>query len=136
MKGLQRVVWSEGMLVSPQHMQQAALYHERVLDCRLSATPSLAWGITAVQIDAGALTADQVVVSRFAGVLPDGLPLDFKAGDPEAPAARPIGPNFPAALPALEIYLAVPKEREGVPSVAGEMPPELKGTAGKAAIRT
>jgi len=41
MKGLQRVVWSEGMLVSPQHLQQADLYHERLLDCRLAATSPL-----------------------------------------------------------------------------------------------
>jgi type VI secretion system protein ImpJ len=136
MKGLQRVVWSEGMLVSPQHLQQSDLYHERVLDCRLAASTPLSWGITAVQVDSGALAADQLVVSRFAGVLPDGLPLDFKAGDPEAPAARPIGANFPPALPALEVFLAVPKERDGVPSVAGEMPAEAKVPAGKAAIRT
>ena len=137
MKGLQRVVWSEGMLVSPQHMQQADLYHERMLDCRLAASTPLGWGITAVQVDSGALAADQLVVSRFAGVLPDGLPLDFKAGDPEAPAARAIGANFPPALPALEVFLAVPKEREGVPSVAGEVSSaEAKAHAGKAAIRT
>jgi type VI secretion system protein ImpJ len=136
MKGLQRVVWSEGMLVAPQHMQQADLYHERMLDNRLSATAPLGWGITAVGVDAGALAADQLVVSRFAGVLPDGLPLDFKAGDPEAPAARPIGASFPPALPALEVYLAVPKEREGVPSVAGEVAPDAKGPAARAAIRT
>ena len=136
MKGFQRVVWSEGMLVSPQHMQQADLYHERVLDWRLSASTPLGWGIMAVQVDAGALAADQLVVGRFAGVLPDGLPLDFKAGDLEAPAARPIGANFPAALPALEVYLAVPKEREGVPSVAGEVAPDGRATAAKAAIRT
>jgi len=135
MKGLQRVVWSEGMLVSPQHLQQADLYHERLLDSRLVATAPLSWGITAVQIDAGALAADQLVVSRFTGVLPDGLPLDFKAGDPEAPAARPIGTSFPPALPALEVYLGVPKEREGVPSVAAEMG-DGKTPAGKAAIRT
>jgi type VI secretion system protein ImpJ len=135
MKGLQRVVWSEGMLVSPQHMQQADLYHERVLDCRLGAATPLSWGITAVQVDAGALAADQVVVTRFAGVLPDGLPLDFKAGDSEAPAARPIGANFPPALPALEVYLAVPKEREGVPSVAAEAT-DGKAAVGKGAIRT
>lgn len=136
MKGLQRVVWSEGMLVSPQHLQQADLYHERMLDCRLTATTPLGWGITAVQIDAGALAADQLVVTRFAGVFPDGLPLDFKAGDAEAPAARPIGANFPPALPALEVFLAVPKEREGVPSVAAEMSGDTKVPAGKAAIRT
>ena len=135
MKGLQRVVWSEGMLVSPQHLQQADLYHERLLDCRLAATSPLGWGVTAVEIDGGALAADQLVVNRFAGVLPDGLPLDFKAGDPEAPAARPIGASFPAALPALEVFLAVPKEREGVPSVAAETG-DGKAPAGKAAIRT
>ena len=122
MRGLQRVVWSEGMLVSPQHLQQADLYHERMLDCRLAATAPLSWGITAIEIDSGALAADQLVVDRFAGVLPDGLPLDFKAGDPEAPAARPIGANFPPQLPALEVYLALPKEREGVPSVAQKGP--------------
>jgi type VI secretion system protein ImpJ len=136
MKGLQRVVWSEGMLVSPQHLQQSDLYHEHLLDCRLSSSAPLSWGITAVEIDTGALAADQLVLSRFAGVLPDGLPLDFKAGDPEAPAARPIGTNFPPQLPALEVYLAVPKEREGVPSVAGEVLDGPKGLGGKAAIRT
>jgi type VI secretion system protein ImpJ len=136
MKGLQRVVWSEGMLVSPQHLQQADLYHERMLDCRLAASTPLSWGISAVQVDAGALAADQLVVSRFSGVFPDGLPLDFKAGDPEAPAARPIGANFPPALPALEVFLAVPKEREGVPSVAAEVAADAKAPSGKAAIRT
>lgn len=137
MKGLQRVVWSEGMLVSPQHLQQADLYHERLLDSRMAASTPLSWGITAVQVDAGALASDQLVVGRFAGILPDGLPLDFKAGDPEAPAARPIGANFPPQLPALEVYLAVPKEREGVPSVAAEMAAEDAKAAGrKAAIRT
>jgi type VI secretion system protein ImpJ len=122
------------MLVSPQHLQQADLYHERLLDCRLAASTPLSWGITAVEIDAGALAADQLVVNRFSGVLSDGLPLDLKAGDPESPAARPIGANFPPALQALEVYLAVPKEREGVPSVAAEIA-ETRA-AGKAAIRT
>ena len=32
MKAPQRVVWSEGMLVSPQHFQQQDLYHEALLD--------------------------------------------------------------------------------------------------------
>jgi type VI secretion system protein ImpJ len=135
MKGIQRVVWSEGMLVSPQHMQQADLYHERLLDWRFAATTTLNWGITSIEIDSGALAADQLVVSKFAGVLPDGLALNFTAGDPEAPAARPIGANFPAQLPALEVFLAVPKERDGVPSVAAESAGGGK-PAGKAAIRT
>jgi len=115
-----RVVWSEGMLVSPQHLQQADLYHERLLEARLAALVPQTWGILSLDLDLGALQADQLRVGRFLGILPDGLYLGFAAGDPEAPAARAIGGHFPPAQAALEVYLAVPKERDGVPSVAAE----------------
>jgi type VI secretion system protein ImpJ len=116
-----RVVWSEGLLVSPQHLQQADLYHERLLDVRLAALTPQTWGILSLELDLGALQADQFRMSRFVGILPDGLHLGFEAGDAEAPAARPIGAHFPPAQPVLEVFLAVPKERDGVPSVAAEV---------------
>ncbi len=115
-----RVVWSEGMLVSPQHLQQADLYHERLLDVRLAALVPQTWGILSLDLDLGALQSDQLRVNRFVGILPDGLHLGFEAGDPEAPAARAIGAHFPPASSGLEVFLAVPKERDGVPSVAAE----------------
>jgi len=115
-----RVVWSEGMLVSPQHLQQADLYHERLLDRRLAALAPQTWGILSLELDRGALAAAELRVSRFVGILPDGLYLDFLAGDPEAPAARPIGVHFAPSQPVLEVFLAVPKERDGVPSVAAD----------------
>jgi type VI secretion system protein ImpJ len=115
-----RVVWSEGLLVSPQHLQQADLYHERLLDVRLAALAPHTWGILSLELDLGALQADQLRMSRFVGILPDGLYLGFEAGDAEAPAARPIGAHFPPAQAVLEVFLAVPKERDGVPSVAAE----------------
>ena len=37
MKNPQRVVWTEGMFMAPQHMQQLDIYHERLLDRRLRA---------------------------------------------------------------------------------------------------
>jgi type VI secretion system protein ImpJ len=116
-----RVVWSEGLLVSPQHLQQADLYHERLLDVRLAALKPQTWGILSLELDLGALQSDQFRMSRFVGILPDGLYLGFEAGDAEAPAARPIGAHFPPAQPMLEVFLAVPKERDGVPSVAAEV---------------
>ena len=115
-----RVVWSEGMLVSPQHLQQADLYHERLLDRRLAALAPQIWGILSLELDAGALAAGDLRVSRFVGILPDGLYLNFAAGDPEAPAARSIGTHFAPSQPVLEVFLAVPKEGDGVPSVAAE----------------
>jgi type VI secretion system protein ImpJ len=108
------------MLVSPQHLQQADLYHERLLDQRLAALAPQTWGILSLELDAGALAAGDLRVSRFIGILPDGLYLDLAAGDSEAPAARPIGTHFAPSQSVLEVFLAVPKERDGVPSVAAE----------------
>src|SRR5207344_3108849 len=95
MKPPQRVVWSEGMLVSPQHLQQQDLYHERLLDERIAVLAPYRWGVVAAEIDAGALGTDQLRVTKFVGILPDGLYLGFEGGDPECPPARPIGAHFP-----------------------------------------
>jgi type VI secretion system protein ImpJ len=118
MKSPQRVVWSEGMLISPHHLQQSDLYHERLLHSRLGALSPTPWGVTALELDVAALAAGQVRVSRFTGVLPDGLFLSFEAGDPECPPARPLEGHFPPALPAVEVFLGVPLERETGASVA------------------
>src|SRR5208283_1618459 len=137
-----RVVWSEGMLISPQHLQQADLYHERMLDQRLAALAPQPWGILSLELDQGALAAEELRVSRFVGILPDGLYLGFTSGDPEAPAARSIGAHFPPALAALDVFLAVPKERDGVPSIAAEVAggsqpaPAVQRTRFRAATRS
>jgi type VI secretion system protein ImpJ len=133
MKPTQRVVWSEGMLVSPQHMQQQDLYHERLLDERIAAVSPYRWGVVSAEIDAGALGSGQVRLTRFVGILPDGLSLAFEGKDPEAPPTRPIGDHFPPAQSICEVYLAVPKEREGVPSVSTEQAAAAGAESTKAA---
>jgi len=120
MKSPQRVVWSEGMLVSPQHLQQQDLYHERLLDQRVAALSPYPWGAVSIELDAGALGTDQLRLTKFVGALPDGLWVAFERGDLECPPARPVGPHFPPTAPFCEVYLGVAKEREGVPSVITE----------------
>jgi type VI secretion system protein ImpJ len=120
MKPPQRVVWSEGMLVAPQHMQQQDLYHERLLDQRIAALSAYPWGVVSLEVDSGALGSDQLRLTKFVGVLPDGLFVAFEGGDAECPPARPIGSHFPPTNASCEVYLAIPKEREGVPSVITE----------------
>jgi type VI secretion system protein ImpJ len=106
------------MLVSPQHFQQQDLYHERLLDERIAALSPYPWGVVAVDVDAGALGADQLRITRFVGTLPDGQLVAFETGDPECPPVRAIGAHFPPTQTSLDVYLALPKEKEGVPSVS------------------
>lgn len=123
MKVPQRVIWSEGMFMSPQHLQQLDRYHEGYVGARLTALTPFDWGVVQVELDERALVAGQVRVRRFEGVLPDGLPLSFDETHPEAPPARPIENHFAAVQRTLEVFLAVPAEREGVPVVAAATSP-------------
>lgn len=112
MRSPQRLVWSEGMLLSPQHLQALDRFHEAHVAARLGALAPVDWGVLELEIDPGALAAGQIRLLRFAGVLPDGLPLAFEAAD--GPPPREVGARFPPSARALEVYLAVPREREGV----------------------
>src|SRR3954470_15771213 len=110
----QRLVWSEGMFMSPQHLQALERFQESALSARLSALAPFDWGVVAVEVDPAALGAGQGRVQRFAGILPQGAPLSFEENDPEAPPPRHVAPLFPAAARSLDVYLAVPRERDGV----------------------
>ncbi|HET6279435.1 MAG TPA: type VI secretion system baseplate subunit TssK [Polyangia bacterium] len=133
MKPPQRVVWSEGMLVSPQHMQQQDLYHERLLDERIAALAPYRWGVVSAELDAGALGTGQLKMTKFIGVLPDGLYLGFEGGDPESPPVRPIEAHFAPTQAVCEVFLGLPKERDGVPSISVEQPSPTPGASTKAA---
>jgi type VI secretion system protein ImpJ len=109
----QRVVWNEGMLIRPQHFQQADRYHEGLLDFRLRSLVSFDWGLTELEVDRGALENGNFNLKRCAGVMPDGLPFDIPETD-AAPESRPLEKYFAGAPKILEVYLAVPTEHPGM----------------------
>jgi type VI secretion system protein ImpJ len=120
MKQPRRPVWSEGMLLSPQHLQALDDYHETLLAARLEAVVPIDWGVASLEIDPAALAGGELRVLRFAGVLPDGLVLTFEEGDAEAVQARPVAEHFPPTARSLDVFLAVARARDGVPTFADE----------------
>jgi type VI secretion system protein ImpJ len=115
-KAPQRIIWSEGMFMSPHHMQQMDLYHESLLETRLGSVSLYPWGVVSMQFDMEALRAGQVGLLEFFGILPDGLAVAFEAGQEESPAARPVEGHFRPTQQVLDIYLGIPKERSDVES--------------------
>lgn len=105
-------VWTEGLFMTPQHLQQSDLYHEALLHARMHAVVSYDWGITGIQFDERALVAGQLKVIKCHGFFPDGT--SFFIGDrgEDAIEARPLEGAFPAALEALDIFLAIPNQRD------------------------
>jgi len=109
-KHYDRVIWREGMLISPQHLQQQELFEHQCLHERLAASTPLSWGVQAVEFDSGALKSGRLELTRFEGALPDGTDL---RGNLEVPS-RTIGDHFPTTSKLLEVHIGLPVLREGV----------------------
>jgi len=119
MRGVQKVVWSEGLLMAPQHLQQQDRYHEALLCDRLDAMHPFNWGVIKVELDKKLLSAGQIQLATFRGVLPDGTVLVFDQQHPEElPPIRVIAEHFPHTQPTLDIWLGLPVEREGADNYA------------------
>jgi type VI secretion system protein ImpJ len=113
---LERVVWTEGMLMCPQHLQQQDLFFEATLSARLAALVREDYGVVSMKVDEGELSAGSFKISEFSGVMSGGLPIEWGAGDAAAPPSRPIAEHFSSTATTLEIHLAVPTAREGIPN--------------------
>lgn len=112
MEQQQKVLWTEGMFLTPHHFQQWDRYYEHLLQQRLHNLAPLGWGIRELKINEEALANGQVSIGRFSGVLPDGLLVDAPGTD-EPPTAREVGDKFPAEKERLGVFLAAPIVPEG-----------------------
>ncbi len=69
-----KVVWSEGMFLRPQHFQQFDRYVERLVRARTQAMAPYRWGVSELSINRELLEAGSFAVNSCRGVLPDGTP--------------------------------------------------------------
>lgn len=118
-------VWSEGVLISQHHFQQADGYHESLLAARLRSLHPHEWGVVALEIDAAALAGNQLRLRRFEGSWPDGTYLRCGDGMDQPPPA-PV--DLPAEVPAsgaLDVYLGLADPGHGGALLA--RPDEPKG---------
>jgi type VI secretion system protein ImpJ len=111
----QKVLWSEGMFLTPHHFQQADRYYESLITRRFNSVRALGWGVCRLQVNSDALANGEFVLSKCSAILPDGLTVETPDLDP-LPPARPIEGFFDAKRNALGVYLASPLARAGTVS--------------------
>lgn len=110
MSRIDKVVWSEGMFLTPQLFQQADRYHEGLLQFALGAGAPFAWGLTALQIDAERLANGDFSLVRATGLLHDGLAIRIPDHDP-VPESRSLKPHFTTSSDVVDALLAIPVQR-------------------------
>jgi type VI secretion system protein ImpJ len=106
----QKVVWTKGMFLMPQHFQAQDEYFEQELQFRLSTSSFSNWGLSGIGVDEASLVNGLFTLRHCEGVLPDGLTFEMPAAD-ELPAGRPVEEMFPPMQSTLDIYLAIPEAR-------------------------
>ena len=100
-----RVVWAEGIFLSPHHFQQQERYFENTLNQRVSMTNPFQWGFRRLVIEPDALLMGQVSLAEARGVLADGTVFNLPQNDPVPPI---LDLSEQKNLAGKRIFLAVP----------------------------
>ncbi|SAL23821.1 type VI secretion system baseplate subunit TssK [Caballeronia telluris] len=104
----QRMIWSEGLFLEPQHFQQHDRFIEHLVSAHARATEAWPWGCAAVMLDEIALGLGKIALASAFGVLPDGTAFSFPD---DAPAPPPL--DVPAGTRDEVVLLALPLARAG-----------------------
>ena len=112
MSKYRKIVWNEGMLLTPHHFQQWDNYHEELLNSRVGAMMPFGYGVLDLQINNEAIANANFQITNCRAVMPDGLIVNVP--DAEAvPDMRPVGDHFHAEAEMLGVHLAIPAMKAG-----------------------
>jgi type VI secretion system protein ImpJ len=115
-----KVLWSEGLFLRPQHFQQQERYVEHLLDHRIQSISPYGFGFAEVQVDLEMLKHGKLAISSASGVMPDGTPISIPV-DANIPESLEIPPDCKNAV----VGLALPFRRAGMPEMSYNSPKEL-----------
>jgi type VI secretion system protein ImpJ len=111
-----RLLWIDGLPLSPQHFQEADRFHELSLERRIaSITRGPAWGLRELRLDRRALETGTIRIERLEAVFPDGTYVDLTSAD-----AIPdrIVSGLGADRARVDVHVAIAMRREGRPELA------------------
>jgi type VI secretion system protein ImpJ len=103
-----KVIWSEGMFLQPQHFQQQDRYLEGLINGRCLGLLPYDRGFYQLKIDTDLLRTGKFSLTACKGTFPDGTPFDLPEQN-ELP--RPL--DVPVEVRDEIVYLAIPLRRMG-----------------------
>jgi type VI secretion system protein ImpJ len=104
-----KVMWTEGMFLQPQHFQQQDRFVMRAVDNRFRLSVGYPWGFYALSLDDAALHQGKLALTHAAGVFSDGTPFSLPVDDP-----APLAIDIPPDVRNERVVLAVALIRPGV----------------------
>lgn len=115
-----KVLWSEGLFLRPQHFQQQERYIEYLLENRIHSLSPYAYGLSGLQIDSEMLKHGKLAISVANGVMPDGTLINIPV---DADVPEPL--EIPADCKESMVVLTLPFRRAGMPEMSYKASKEL-----------
>ncbi|MEO7084305.1 MAG: type VI secretion system baseplate subunit TssK [Gemmatimonadaceae bacterium] len=115
---MQPVLWTKGVLLTPQHFQTQDRFLEDLLEFQLSSSTFCPWGFQRLEIDREALAAGTLKITSASGAMPDGLLFDMP-GSESAPPPKSLEGAFQQDQASLDVYLGIPEYRFGGHNISG-----------------
>ena len=72
-----KVIWTEGMFLRPQHFQQQDRHFQNWIENRCSGLQTYSWGLTELELDPQMLALGKIALTSCQGVFPDGTPFSI-----------------------------------------------------------
>ncbi|UPG84791.1 type VI secretion system baseplate subunit TssK [Luteibacter aegosomatis] len=113
MSAFNKVVWSEGLFLRPQHMQQQDRYIERYVELRAATLRPHPWGFDELELERDLLAIGKLGIRSARGVFPDGTPFSMPDRDP-LPPPLDIDGNWRDQVVYLTLPLRSPTQAESL----------------------
>ena len=106
MKSTDPIAWNEGMILTPQHLQQNDLRFEQLLRMAMNLRCTHPWGIKQLQFDETVLANGEFFLLRTSGIFPSGFVFNY-----DAKIDEPVRVPFPEVKDntLIHVYLALRK---------------------------
>jgi type VI secretion system protein ImpJ len=103
------VQWHEGMLLSPQHLQQEAWRQEAVQNYLARAASPYLWGVRRMRVDEGLIGSGVFRLTQVEVLMPDGLIVSLATDDPANIEIDLGAMDMDLAQDPVAIHLTVPR---------------------------
>jgi len=113
MRSIQKVVWSEGMFLRPQHFQEQDRFFEASIKKNSYSICAYDWGFTKLEINKQALMQGRFLLNHASGLMPDGTLFDTEHNQTLLTPLL-IDENTSNSI----VFLSVPLQVVGVPEIA------------------
>ncbi|WDS37805.1 type VI secretion system baseplate subunit TssK [Pseudoxanthomonas sp.] len=107
-----KVIWSEGLFLRPQHLQQQERYLERHIELRTGRLHAHGWGLDELELDEDLLAIGKLGLRRAQGVFPDGTAFSMPGDDP-----LPVPLEVDASWRDQTVYLTLPLRVPSQPEI-------------------